>query len=101
MGSGFTVIVTVAVLLQPEPLMPVTVYVDVVVGVTEVLAQVGQATPVVGSQEYEVAPEAEIVADDPKQTALPGLVVITGKGLTETVIVPVPTHPAALVPEMV
>jgi hypothetical protein len=42
-----------------------------------------------------------MVVDKPAHTALPGPVVITGKGFTETVIVPVPTHPAALVPVIV
>ena len=50
-GKGFTVTVTTALLLQPAASVPVTVKVVVVPGVTDVLAQVGQATPVVGSQE--------------------------------------------------
>ena len=50
-GKGFTVTVATALLLQPAASVPVTVKVVVVPGVTDVLAQVGQATPVVGSQE--------------------------------------------------
>ncbi len=49
-GFGFTVIVTVAVLVQPVLLVPVTVYVVVAVGLATGLAQVVQDNPVAGDQ---------------------------------------------------
>ena len=47
-GNVFTVTVTLAVLLQPFELVPVTVYVLVVVGLAVTLAQVVQDKPVAG-----------------------------------------------------
>jgi hypothetical protein len=47
-GSGFTVMVTCAVSLQPLPLVPTTVYVVVPVGFAVGLAQLVQDNPVAG-----------------------------------------------------
>ena len=47
-GNVFTVTVTLAVLLQPFELVPVTVYVLVVVGLAVTLAHVVQDKPVAG-----------------------------------------------------
>jgi hypothetical protein len=47
-GSGFTVSVTVAVLLHPKALVPRTVYVVVDVGLALVLEQVEHDRPVDG-----------------------------------------------------
>jgi hypothetical protein len=49
-GNAFTVIVTAAVLTQPLPPVPVTVYVLVVVGFAVTLAQVVHDKPVAGLQ---------------------------------------------------
>jgi len=50
-GSGFTVKVILLALLHPADVVPVTVYVTVTVGLADVLAQVLQASPVVGDHE--------------------------------------------------
>ena len=47
-GNAFMVIVTFAVLLQPLPSVPVTVYVLVAVGLAVTLAHVVQDKPVAG-----------------------------------------------------
>ena len=49
-GNEFTVTVTLAVLEHPLPLVPVTVYVVVTVGLATGLAQVLQDKPVDGDQ---------------------------------------------------
>ena len=69
--------VTVAVLVQPAILVPVTVYVVVVTGLTVTLSQVVHDKPVDGDHEYVAAPVADRVyillqADDELAcTALP------------------------------
>ena len=50
-GNGFTVTVTVAVLLQPIEFVPVTVYVVVTAGVAVTFTPVVADNPVDGSQE--------------------------------------------------
>jgi hypothetical protein len=49
-GNGFTVTVTVAVLVQPAALVPVTVYVVVTVGDAVGFGHVVQLKPVEGAQ---------------------------------------------------
>jgi hypothetical protein len=51
LGNGFTVTVTVVVPVHPTPLVPVTLYVVVVSGVTVGLAQLEQLKPVAGVHE--------------------------------------------------
>jgi hypothetical protein len=58
LGKGCTLMKTVAVLVQPYWLVPVTVYVVVVVGVATGFAQVVQLSPVAGAQLYELTPDA-------------------------------------------
>jgi hypothetical protein len=50
-GKLFTVTVFAAVLLQPEALVPVTVYVVVIEGVAVTLAPLVAESPVAGNQE--------------------------------------------------
>ena len=91
-GKGFTVTVTVDVLIQPAADVPVTVYVVVAAGLN--------ATPCVTPlfQEYVDAPVAVKVTVPPKQTdcAKPALTI--GKGFTVTVTADVLIQPAADVP---
>jgi ribosomal protein L21E len=92
-GNRFTVIVVVAVFVQPAELVPVTVYVAVEVGI--------KLTPFVTPplQAYVVAPPPFNVSDVPAQTdeAL-GLAVTIGNRFTVIVFVAVFVQPAALVP---
>ena len=87
-GIGFTVTVTVAVPVHPA-VVPVTVYVVVVPGETEMLAVL---PPVL--HEYVVAPVAVRVEDDPAQiVAGEAVAPTTGLGFTVTVTVAVPVQP--------
>jgi hypothetical protein len=98
-GTGFTVTVTVAVLVQPFNAVPVTVYVVVAVGEATGLAQVVQLSPVEGAQLYVFAPLAVSVTLLPAHiVAGLGLMVIVGLGRTVTVTVVDAVHPAPLVP---
>ena len=68
-GNGFTVTVTVAVLLHPA-VVPVTVYVVVAPGLAVTVAPVVADSPVAGDQLYVVAPVAvSVVAAPPAQIA--------------------------------
>jgi hypothetical protein len=57
-GKGLTVTVTVAVLVQPAALVPVTVYVVVAVGDAVTVVPVVELKPVEGVQLYVEAPLA-------------------------------------------
>jgi len=93
-GVEFTVTVTVAVLLHPTPLDPVTVYVVLLVGATVILAVL---PPVL--QLYVFAPLAVITEVCPLHIAAGLAVAVTdGNGFTVTLTVAVPVHPAVLVP---
>jgi hypothetical protein len=93
-GVEFTVTVTVAVLLHPTPLDPVTVYVVLLVGATVILAVL---PPVF--QLYVLAPLAVNTEVAPLHIAAGLAVAVTnGNGFTVTLTVAVPVHPAVLVP---
>jgi hypothetical protein len=101
-GSGLTVTVTVVVFTQLFTSVPVMVYVVVVVGPAVKLVPVVPDNPVAGDQAYVDAPPAVSVVDEPLHIATAGGVqVIVGNGLTVTVVVVEPVHPAAVVPVMV
>jgi len=94
-GVGFTLIVRVAVLVQPFAPVPVTVNVVVVEGETTMFAPVNDP----GIQVYDVPPDAMSVAALPEQIV--GLVVVTvmfGAGFTVIVRVAVFVQPFAFVP---
>jgi hypothetical protein len=88
-GVGLTVIVVVAVFVQPLALVPVTVYVVVARGVN--------GTPFVTPpvHVYVVAPVPFSVTAVPLHTVVPGDAVedTAGNGFTTTVIVAVFVHP--------
>lgn len=93
-GEGFTVMMRVAVAVQPAD-VPVTVYVVVPVGETVTVAPVSDP----GIQVYVVAPEAVIDVELPEQiVALVVVVVTVGVGLTLIVRVAVFVQPFAAVP---
>lgn len=93
-GKGFTVTETEAVPEQPAAVVPVTVYVVVPDGLTEML---DPDPPIL--QPYVLAPDAVSVEACPLQMAA-GLAeaVTVGKGFTVIVTVAVPEHPVAVVP---
>jgi hypothetical protein len=97
-GIGLTETVTVAVLLQPAALVPVTVYVIVDVGLAVTLAPVVADNPVDGDQLYVEPPVAVKPVEKPLQIATLEPPLITGIGLIVTVTVAVLLQPAALVP---
>jgi hypothetical protein len=100
-GIGLTVTVTVVVPTQPAALVPVTVYVVVAAGFAVTLVPVVADKPVAGDHVYVDAPLAvSVTAGEPAHLDAAGTV-ITGIGFTVTVVVVVPTQPAALVPVMV
>ena len=86
--------VSVAEEEQP-PLIPVTVYVVVEAGVTEMLLPLRLP----GIQLYVLAPFADKVEDPPEQSVFcVAEAVITGEGLTVTVTFAVAEHPLPEVP---
>ena len=99
-GNGLTVMVVVAVAVQPLTFDTVAVYVVVVPGVTVIAAVVA---PVF--QEYVVPPEAVSVAEAPSQIVpsfgVPEVsttaITAIGNGLTVIVAVAVAVQPLALV----
>ena len=94
-GNGFTVTLTVAVPVHPAVLVPVTVYVVVELGVTVLLAPL----PRLCDQLYVLAPAAVNTEFAPLHIDAGLAVAVTvGNGLTVTLTVAVPVHPAALVP---
>jgi hypothetical protein len=93
-GVEFTVTVTVAVLLHPTPLDPVTVYVVLLVGATVILAVL---PPVL--QLYVLAPLAVNTDVPPTHIDVGDAVtLIVGVEFTVTVTVAVLLHPTPLVP---
>ena len=93
-GAGLTVMVRVAVPVQP-PFDPVTVYVVVVVGETVT----GEPVSDPGIHVYVVAPFAVMVAELPSQMVVVEVVVVTvGVVFTVMVRVAVPVQPFAAVP---
>ena len=98
-GIGLTFTVAVAgALLQPA-LVPVTVYTVVAVGEAVGFAALGLLNPVELIHVYVVAPLAVITVLLPLQIVYElAESVKVGIGFTITLIVFVPTHPAALVP---
>ena len=96
-GNGLTVTVTTAVLMQPAPLVPVTVYVVVPAGLAVTLAPVAADNPVDGDQAYEVElPVAVNVVDEPAHIATLDPLLIAGNGFTVTVTAAVLLHPLAV-----
>ena len=93
-GNGLTVIVMVAVLLQPLAFVPVTVYVVVLAGFT-----IGLPLKLPGIQLYVVPPVALRVEEAPAQiVAGDALAPIVGKGFTVIVLVAELLQPLAFVP---
>lgn len=95
-GFGFTVTLQVLVPTH-EPVVPVTVYTVVTVGLAVTLAPVVALNPVAGDQLYVVAPLAVRVVELPRQIVCEATVT-AGGGETVTVVVtgalvqvPVPT----------
>ena len=89
-GVVFTVTVTCAVEVQPFPAVPVTVYVIVVVGETEI----GDPEILPGFQTYVDAPPPVRLVELPVQIVGEAVVAVTvGEGLTVMVRVAVPEHP--------
>lgn len=87
--SASTFTSAVAVLVHPL-CVPVTVYVCVLVGEAATVAPVVPLNPVAGDHEYVVAPLAVSVVLPPVQMVLEsGVTVITGSGVTVTVVVAV------------
>jgi hypothetical protein len=97
-GNAFTVTVTCCVSLQPNVVLPITVYVVLIIGVATGEAQFVQDNPVEGVHAYVFAPDAVIVVELPKHIALLPPAFTTGLGLTVTVTIPVSLQPLAVVP---
>lgn len=94
-----TVMVLVAVLVQPLAFRPVTVYVLEAVVLQVTVVAVVEFNPVAGLQVYDVPPAAVIVVELPLHiVAEPAVVVIVGKAFTVIVRVAVPVQPVALIP---
>ena len=90
MGKGLTVTVTFAVLVQPFPSVPVTVYVVVVVGLTK--TEVPESNP--GIHEYVTAPPPVKEVEVPAQiVGFDATAFTVGKGFTVTLLVPTFIHP--------
>ncbi len=98
LGSGLTVTVTLAVFTQLLPSVPVTVYTVVVVGLAVGFAQLVQDKPVEGDHEYDVAPVAAKVVDEPLHIVLLASPLTLGSGLTVTVRLAVFMQPLPSVP---
>jgi hypothetical protein len=96
-NEGVTVTVTVVVDEQPDPSIPVTVYVVVVAGFAVTVAPVVALRPVAGLQVYVTAPEAVNVVEPPVQIV--GFAGVTASDVlpTFTVTVPVPVQPSGSV----
>jgi hypothetical protein len=93
-GSGFTIRLTVCVLVQ-FPLAPVTVYIVVVVGETTTLLPVSAP----GFQVYDPAPVAVSVELPPIQIAVgDALAVMVGSGVTTRLTVCVDVQLKILAP---
>ena len=100
--TRFTVIVRVAVLLQPLALVPVTVYVVVTDGIQFIGVPLDALRPVVGDHEYVEPPVAVSDVELPNHTIVVVLpAVIVGRAFTVTALVVVFTHPLASVPVIV
>ena len=92
-GNGFTVIVFVAVFVQPFPFVPVTVYVVVDVATNPIPFVIPP------DHTYDVAPLPDNVTEDPAQTVDELAVTVTvGRGFTVIVFVALVEHPLAVVP---
>jgi hypothetical protein len=89
-----TFTVTVAVFAQPALEIPVTVYVDVLLGATVIDA------PLMPLLQLYVLPPLALKTEFPPIHILEGLAnaVTVGNGFTVTLTVAVPVHPAVLVP---
>ena len=83
-GEALTDTATVEVLLQPDTLVPVTVYMVLIAGLAVTDELVLEARPVAGVQLYVPAPDALITVDVPLQIVTPRLTAITGTRLTVT-----------------
>jgi hypothetical protein len=95
-GSGATVIGTVAVLVHPFPSVPVTVYVIEEPGVAFTVPPVVALNPVEDAHVYVLPPVAFIFVEFPAQIlAVSAVAFIVGDGLTVTATVAVAVQPAA------
>ena len=81
-GNGFTVRVMLCVLVQPEELVPVTMYVTVLPGLAVTLAPVVALNPVAGDHAYVLAPETFRVVVFPAQMVFVPEIVSVGNGFT-------------------
>lgn len=93
-GAAFTATVTVAVLLQPGPFVPVTVYVVVADGLTVTDEPLNDP----GIHVYVAVPFAVSVALPPVQMLVLDETVTVGCAPTVTAMVCVPVQPFAAVP---
>lgn len=73
----------------------------VVVGEALTEAPVVALNPDEGAQEYEAAPPAVKIVDDPLHIVVEGDNVIVGVGTTDTVITRMSEHPPPFVPDIV
>lgn len=96
-GLEFTFTVTVADLVQPRLLVPVTVYVLVVVGLAATVEVPIDDNAVEGFHRYVAAPLADNVVVLPLQMVVPPLTATFGSGLTVNAAVALPTQPLASV----
>ena len=93
-GSVTTDIVTCPVLVQPTPLVPVTVYAVVTAGVAMGLVQLVHERPVAGVQVKLGAPDADRGTEPPAQIEVFGVTVSIGVLFTVTVTIPVSLQPS-------
>lgn len=101
-GVGTTVTLMLAVSLQPDAFVPVTVYTVVVEGLAVTEAPLVALKPDAGLHIYELAPDAFSVVEPPLLhiDELPpvGVTLTLGNELTVIVTVVVSTQPGLLVP---
>ena len=96
-GMAFTVKALVAVLLQPEALVPVMVYVVVTVGVAVTVVPVDELRLAAGVHVYVLPPEALIVVDAPAHIVVaPPFAVMVGNAFTVTCVVVLVIVPVVL-----
>lgn len=99
-GFGAMVTETVALLMQPPALVPVTVYTVLASGVADTTAPLGEFNVAAGVQVYVPAPPAVKLAVAPGQIVALAVAVTVGFGATVTCTVVVPVQPLLLVPVM-
>ena len=79
-GNGFTVTITLSLLMQPLASVPIKIYLVVTVGVATGDAEVVEERPLAGLHTYEFAPLAVKVVDAPAQIATSAPALTVGNG---------------------